>query len=341
MNAHEGAEASQTDLQQEELALRRLVRLHAEVAEARRGANRWVVPLLIGFGMGVIALVIVTAPLAILMEAHGSSDSPVPGLIGMTAFLAAMVVATKFFRRRTRRRAGVVVSRAEAALQGAVEEISRRLPAWTERMGGEAALRDSARVNDALILARRTAAFAPLGTAPAAPPTAADTGTVEAAEHLSVQRKASAHKPIADELGTRFIEGESRARRRLLVLWPIVVIGVPAAVFLGAPSFVKSMNEGISTTASGVYVNPFIYIYTVRFCMVVVAVAGILLMPVLAWLSPTLYWRQLMRRAVSKSPSECFWRASSRVKSLSRRELRIDGETYEKLEVGRLLSKVV
>jgi len=105
--------------------------------------------------MAIIAFAIAMIPFIVLMPVQGSSDSPVPGLTALLAFVATMVLGTIFLRRRARRRSGILVSQAEAALQTAVEEISRRLPAWAEAMGGAAALLDSALVTDALMIRQR------------------------------------------------------------------------------------------------------------------------------------------------------------------------------------------
>ena len=146
-------------VQQEQLALLRLHRLHRRIAQIKSKSNAWIVPILLGAACSFVAFALLGVT-GSLIESLVREKLPV-GIVaplGILALIIPWVFGTRFFRRRARRKSLVLVLEAEAALKKAVEEVKEHLPQWTEEMGGEAALLDSARVTDALIVAHQAPA---------------------------------------------------------------------------------------------------------------------------------------------------------------------------------------
>jgi hypothetical protein len=132
--------------EQAERVLLRLRGIHGAIAQAKARQNPFLVSLLLGFTCGIITLFLTAVP---IVKFFGpSTTSPVPGLTMMAVFLAAFVITAWVDHRGRKAKALASVSRAEADLQIAVQEIQAQLPQWVTQIGGSAVLSDGRRLAD-------------------------------------------------------------------------------------------------------------------------------------------------------------------------------------------------
>ena len=146
----ESAKQPQTDLSCEQQAtiLYRLRDLHNNTAKGKAKAHSWAPPFLIGGIAGICACIAMLFAMAFAVEANKDlnstfSGSPIPGLIGLAALVATWILTTFFLRRKMKQESGILVSKAEAELKSALDEIAQLYPKWFVDVGGMASLSNS------------------------------------------------------------------------------------------------------------------------------------------------------------------------------------------------------
>ncbi len=187
---------------QEQMALLRLRRLHSHIAHAKAKGEPWIAPLLLGALGGIVACFLASFAVMRFFSLF------LPGILGLSRLVllvVAWVLVTCFFRRRAEKKSRLLASQAQAELEAAVEEMKQRLPQWVEAMGGMAALLDSARVNDAWIVARGAAGASPVAATSALPLARVDSAAVGTyAQDFEYRTPAAVYPLVIVTLGVYF-----------------------------------------------------------------------------------------------------------------------------------------
>jgi hypothetical protein len=198
----EREKADATIRDQQKIALLRLRNFHGDIAKQKKKANAWLLPLLIGFGIGCGACWFISLPIAYLINPNVFTEnttdaSPVPGCVGMVVFLCAWILTTFLLRRRAKQQSAGLISKAEVTLKTAVDEIAQLYPSWVKEIGGTSSLSDSRSVE--MLITKTGADLKPSPTTPVQqpPPPIVIAPTVSAPQ-LSEKKKETGKRSFMD-----------------------------------------------------------------------------------------------------------------------------------------------
>jgi hypothetical protein len=139
-------------VEQQRMALLNIRDLHTNVARVKAKANNWVLPLLLGGGIGVGAFIVSAVLLVFIVQmVRGSSEpSAIPGFGGILISVITWIITTRILRRKTKQKTNILLQKEEDTLKNAAGEFVKLFPELSSTIGGLEILLDSKKLKTIL-----------------------------------------------------------------------------------------------------------------------------------------------------------------------------------------------